>query len=264
MKSLKALSPFVLLWGLGFAPDAFGKLSDEHASLLEVIREQSSALQTAEGWQSFLKKYSKEFPVKENKPTDSVTVTKVMINSGKDEYTVGLGLRQVYLAAPIEKVCQILQTPERFRQLYGLDADSFGNTATEKAADLAPAASCEPRAFQARLVKKVPVIENQDFTLDYAAQSVPPYWFQRAKLVEDAKDFALRDNTVILEKSGEGTLLREVSYVYILRWVLRALGPQVRSVTETELKKISSAQKCAAESSSLTEVAAAACWKKAN
>lgn len=234
------------------------KLSEEHTALLEVIRQESKALESEEGWKSFVEKHAKEFPKKDEKPVDSVTVTKVMIKSGKDEYTVGLGLRQLYIGAPMEKVCQVLQSPEKFRHLYGLDADSFVGTAPESATK----ASCDPQSFQARLVKKVPVIENQDFTLDYQAQATSPLWIQRAKLVEDAKDFALRDNTVVLEKHGEGTLLREVSYVYILRWVLRALGPQVRSVTEGELKKISAAQKCAAESSELTDAAAGDCWKK--
>ena len=103
--------------------------------------------------------------------------------------------------------------------------------------------------FKARIYKKVPAIEDQDYTLEYTFTYKKPYTFIRARLDKDQKGFALRDNLKVLEETKDGLIAREISYLYPLRWYVRALGPTARSTMKTEMNKVSWMEKCLTEES---------------
>lgn len=213
------------------------------------IAEKLNTYQTAESWREFVKSAPSGYPAEVKKMT--AETDKFTLKLGGDTYTLGIGYRQVFMKADLGRVKQILTDTALWKNLYGLDAEATVDGGTRE-------------RFKARIFKKVPVISDQDYILEYREFEDGGLWFQRAVQAEDKKEFALRDNLKTLERVEGGTLLREVSLVYILRWYLRALGPQVRSTMESEITKLNHAIKCTAESAKpVTKELAGECWKLA-
>jgi hypothetical protein len=219
------------------------------SAITEEVNKEFTQLADLESWKAFLDDHPELFP--KNNSEVFVKVEKKDLKAGGGSYTVGMGYRQVFIKADIQKVKDILNNPDGFRYLYGLDADS---KVDEKKGD----------KFRARIYKKVPLVADQDYVLEYSSHQDGPVWFQRAKLVEDKKDFALRDNLKALESVEGGVIFREISMVYILKWYGKLFGPQARGIMEKELKKITLATKCAAENPTpFTTEIAQSCWQSA-
>ena len=218
--------------------------------ILTAIGTKITQLETAEAWKTFVKSKPEIFPpMKDGKST--VVVDKMTLELGGDTYTLGVGSRQMTLKADYERVKKILNTPAYWRNLYGLDADANVSEPGD--------------VFKARIFKKIPVVSNQDYTLEYRNFENGGVWFQRAQQESDKNEFALRDNLKALEKTPGGVIYREYSLVYVLRWYLRALGPQMRSVMQTELEKINVSMRCMAESPKpLSSELAKECGAQAN
>ncbi|MEQ1877504.1 MAG: hypothetical protein ABL958_12735 [Bdellovibrionia bacterium] len=201
--------------------------------ILSAIGSKISQLETAGAWRDFVKAKPDTFPlVKQGEST--VVVDKMTLELKGDTFTLGIGSRQMFLKAAFERVKKILNSPVYWKYLYGLDADANIGEPGD--------------VFKARIFKTIPVVSDQDYTLEYRNFENGGVWFQRAKQDSDKNEFALRDNLKALEKVDGGTLYREYSIVYVLRWYLRALGPQMRSVMEKELAKINVSMRCMAES----------------
>ncbi|HEX4925191.1 MAG TPA: hypothetical protein VFV50_13950 [Bdellovibrionales bacterium] len=231
----------------GGAPVAFAAIPKNE--IQNAIAERLNKYQSAQSWREFVKSVPAGFPA--DIKTMTAETDKLTLELDGDTYTLGIGYRQVFMKADFERVKKLLTDTALWKDLYGLDAEATISDAADG-------------KFRARIFKKVPVISDQDYTLEYKQFEDGGVWFQRATQAEDKKDFALRDNLKALERVDGGTLLREVSVVYILRWYLRALGPQVRSTMETEVTKLNHALKCAAESSEpVTKKLAGECWKLA-
>ncbi len=251
-----------------FAGKGLASLGPEQLRLQDFISGEVDSLNKKSGWLALIKDHS----AFSDDLKDRASVTKREVQVGGETYTLGVGYRQVFIHAPMAKVCEVLQSPGLFQDLFGLSQDAqipqdSNASGFPKSPDTLTNSNsskgCEQFSFKARITKKVPVVDDQDFVLAYDSAREGDFWFQRARPVEDHKKFALRDNLVVLTKVNEGTLLREVSYVYILRAMLRIFGPQVRSVTQGELEIISRAQKCAAEAHSLSKETLIDCSKKA-
>jgi hypothetical protein len=220
-----------------FAFSVFFFLSTAYAGhppneIQNAMGEHLSKLQSASAWREFVKSKPDGFPKDLSRPT--VLVDKMPLQLKDEAFTLGISYRQMYMKTTMERAKQIMTSPDLWRSLFGLDADSKLEETGNR--------------FKARIFKKVPVISDQDYVLEYKNLEDQGIWFQRATQAEDKKEFALRDNLKALEQADGGIILREVSIVYILRWYLRALGPQVRSVMVKELTKLNSSTKCAAES----------------
>src|SRR5690606_15004135 len=132
-------------------------------------------------------------------------------------------------------------TPELFQKIYDLDAESTVAESEPK--------QKSPKQFKARIFKKIPAIEDQDYVLEYTIIEKKPYTFIRAKLVEDRKKFALRDNLKVLEENADGMVIREISHLYPLKWYERMLGPTDLSTMKKEHNKISVIEKCLVQES---------------
>jgi hypothetical protein len=225
-----------------------GSASVSEKEIQSAIGEKLNQIQNAETWKTFLKENSDKFPPIEGGGT--VKVDKLALQIKGETFTLGLGFRQVFLKTTMERAKSLMNSPALFRYLYGLDAESKVDQ--------------ESDTFRARIFKKVPILSDQDYVLEYKSFQDKDIWFQRASQVEDKKDFALRDNLKTLEPVKDGVVFREISYVYILRWYLRALGPKVRSVMVTELEKVNHSVKCTAESEKpVSNELATDCWQKA-
>jgi hypothetical protein len=232
---------FVLLANSGYA-------AIPEKEIQTAIGERLNKLQSETAWREYIKTNADKFPSDFKRET--VLVDKSPLEVAGDSFTLGIGYRQFFMKTKMERAKKIMNSPELFKDLFGLDEDSkFGEVG---------------EVFKARIFKKVPVLSNQDYILQYEGRTDGKIWFQRAKQAEDRKNFAIRDNLKALEEVGGGVLFREVSLVYILRWYLRAAGPQVRSIMEKEMVKLNDSVKCAAESEKpLTKELAAECWKMA-
>lgn len=246
-----------LLAGLLISISAFASIPEKQ--ITEKISNKLDAIATADKWKEFLAKSEELFP-KTSKSNDktSVVVKKEELNVDDSFFTLGVGYRQTFIHAPLEKVKKILNSPELFKDLYGLDASSDVDELNGKGKP-------EDRIyFRARIFKTVPLIPNQDYVLDYTNLNEKGLWIQRAKLHKDNEHFALRDNLKVLEPSEGGTIFREVSIIYALRWYVRFFGPSVRKVMDEELAKITDSVRCLAEKEGEpTKTTAAECWKKA-
>lgn len=224
--------------------------------LTENIGKKLDLLAPPEKWQNFVKENETLFPKtgKSNDKTHVIVRKEEMLVDG-DSYTLGVGYRQTFIKAPITKVKQILNTPELFKSLYGLDANADVEPIQDKKRE-------NVTAFKARIFKHVPLVPDQDYVLDYENKEVENLWVQRAKLHKDNSRFALRDNLKVLESSQGGTIFREVSVIYALKWYVRFFGPGVRDVMTKETVKITDAVKCLAESEKEpTSELAESCWK---
>jgi hypothetical protein len=247
-----------LLIALLFSVSALAAIPEKQ--ITEGIGKKLDAIASAEKWKDFLNKSQELFP-KTSKSNDktSVVVKKEELDIDGSFFTLGVGYRQTFIHAPLAKVKKILNSPELFKDLYGLDASSDVD-------DLNGKGKPEERIyFRARIFKTVPLIPNQDYVLDYTNSNEKGFWIQRAKLHKDNEHFALRDNLKVLESSDGGTIFREISMLYALKWYVRFFGPSVRKVMDEELAKITDSVRCLAErDGDPTNAAAADCWKKSS
>lgn len=221
-----------------------------------------SKIASPEEYKTFLTKNPLAFPEIKDPNIVNVITERLEVPFEGDTYTLGIGYRQFQVKCSYERAKKLLNSPELFKSLYGLDGDSKVDIESSEIAQQ----TADQESFQARIMKSVPVISNQDFILQYSNSFYDPFWFQRAKLVVDKADFALRDNlkTIeVLKGTKDSVVMREISMVYILRWYLRALGPQVRSIMKSELERLSRAEKCTLESDQqLSHELAKSCWIK--
>ncbi len=248
---------FLTLW---FSLSSAVAIAAPEKSIAEHMAKKLDELSSPQKWEDFVSKNGKLFPKLTKEAEKSfVIVQKEELDVQGSSYTLGVGYRQIFIKAPILRVKQILNSPELFKDLYGLDADANtdGISQPEKREELT--------SFKARIYKKVPLVPNQDYILAYHNEAVGPLWIQRAKLDVDNEHFALRDNLKVLVATKEGTIFREISMIYALKWYVRFFGPGVRDVMTKELGKISNAVKCLAENGKEVNSAnAAECWKVAS
>jgi hypothetical protein len=211
--------------------------------ILEIFNQRLNDLANPEAFKKFTESNSKLFPdiVAQN---PSMVVEKEELSLKDDTFTLAIGYRQVATAKGTNTKASFLKSlwlaPELFQKIYNLDGDS--KVVSE---DLKESKD----HFKARVYKKVPGIEDQDYILDYTITYKKPYTFIRAKLDKDQKGFALRDNLKVLEETKDSLIIREISYLYPLRWYVRALGPTARKTMKVELNKVSMIEKCLVEES---------------
>lgn len=203
---------------------------------------------------SHIEELSAEASIIQNKPLD-VTVKKQDIIIEGRRWTLGRSYMRVLIKSPIDRVKKLLTSPKDFQSIYHLDAPTFVGDEFKKEAT-------SSGDFLARIYKEVPILEDQDYILSYRSFQQGVFWFQRASLAKDLKNFALRHSIQILQPiDNNTTIFREISLVYLLRWYLRLLGPQVRGVVKGELQKIAKSLKCIAESSTNDlQAASQKCW----
>jgi hypothetical protein len=231
---LRVLILFVLLFGISL----HAKVPEKE--ILDIFDKRLNDLANPESFKT-LTQNLKVFPdpTKEN-PTMVVEKEELVLDG--ETFTLAVGYRQVATAKGTQSKANFLKSlwaaPELFQKIYNLDGES-------KVAD----AELTKDHFKARVYKKVPGIEDQDYILDYTFTYQKPYTFIRAKLDKDQKGFALRDNLKVLEETPDGLIIREISYLYPLRWYVRALGPTARKTMKTELNKVSVIEKCLVEES---------------
>lgn len=224
----------VLALGLLVGPWAQGSKNQE--KLVEKMDEIISPLESYSGWKNLAKLSPKtlvKLSAKNPGPVISVEEREVELD-GKT-YTIGFGIHSVFIAAGPKTVVQILTEPRYFHKLFDLD----------KAADQFP--DRKKNSFRARIYKLVPGIETQDYVLSYRGKWKGTRWIQRARQLRDESGFALRDNIKIIEPVKGGSIHREVSIIYPLRWWARLFNGVMQKVTRRELAKVSGAIKCVAE-----------------
>lgn len=215
-------------------------------------------ISNANSWKEYLTNNTSHFPeISENSPKVSVVVIKEDFNVDGSSYTVGTSFRQLVVKASLERVKTLLSRPDLFQIMYELDKPSAADS------NLQPGDAL-PESFEANVLKKLPsVLPDQEYTLGYKAKQDGPFWFQRVTQVEDKNDFALRETLVIVESTPHGTVFREIGRLYPMQWLIRAMGPQLRSITKTELEKSSQSFICISESNEpITRTLAESCTKK--
>lgn len=222
-----------LLGNLFCASLAYAKVPEKE--ILEVFNQRLTELSTPENFKKFIEEKTNLFPdaTKEN-PSMAVEREELKVND--ETFTLAIGYRQVAMQGKADFMKSLWSAPELFQKLYNLDGES-------KVED----PNSTKTHFKARVYKKVPAIEDQDYVLDYEIFHKKPYTFVRAKLDKDNKGFALRDNLKVLEETKNGLIVREISYLYPLRWYVRALGPTARKTMKSELNKVSMIEKCLSE-----------------
>lgn len=215
---------------------AFGSIPEKE--ITEVFNQRLDNLTTPEAFKKFTEENSKLFPdsTKENL---SMIVEREELKLNNETFTLAIGYRQVAIkSTKADFLKSLWSSPELFQKIYNLDA----------ASNIDDSNSTKNR-FKARIFKKVPAIGDQDYILDYTVTHKSPFTFIRAKLDIDQKGFALRDNLKVLEETKDGLVVREISYLYPLKWYVRALGPTTRSLMKEEINKISYTEKCLIEES---------------
>ena len=225
-------------------------ISEKMAKIIEPLESQ-------EGFRKFVQEHSQEFfEVSETNALPQPPVEDYIIKIGAESYRLGMGFRSIYILATPKIVVSIVDDPQYFQALYGLDkpADIF-----QRRPD---------GTFDGLVFKLVPGVETQEYILHYSSHWEDSAWIQRAKQIKDERNFAIRDNIKYLFPQGTGTVFREVSLLYPLRWWARLFPSKVRSVTSHELAKLNAAIKCAAEKvqlgSTMSVEIAATCHKEAN
>jgi len=202
--------------------------------ILEVFNKRLDDLANAKAFSKFVADNKERFPdAKTANP--SMVVEKEELALDDDTFTLAIGYRQIFIKGKADIMKEIWATPERYNEFYNLDGESKveGNFTKDK--------------FKAHIFKKVPAIEDQDYTLEYTVTHDGKFTFIRARLDKDAKGFALRDNLKVLEETKDGLYVREISYLYPLRWYVRAMGPTARSTMKEELNKVSVMEQCLVE-----------------
>ena len=206
--------------------------------------------------QAHIEELLEEAPKIQGEPLN-VTVKKQDVIVEGRRWTLGKSYMRVLIKSPIDKVKKLLTSPEHFQSIYRLDAPTLVKGEFKKEIN-----KLKSGDFLARIYKEVPVFEDQDYILSYRSFQQGIFWFQRASLVKDLKNFALRNSIQILQPIDDNTtVFREISLIYLLRWYLRLLGPQVRGVVRSELQKLAKAFKCISESSANNlQLASRQCW----
>lgn len=211
--------------------------------ILDIFNQRLDDLANPEAFKKFVEEHTNLFP-DFSKVNPSMEVEREELKLLDDKFTLAIGYRQVATDSGTNTKADFLKSlwasPELFQKVYNLDGESKVVSEDIKVTK---------NRFKARVYKKVPAIEDQDYILDYTITHKKPYTFIRAKLDVDQKGFALRDNLKVLEETKDGLVIREISYLYPLRWYVRALGPTARSTMKTELNKISVIEKCLVEES---------------
>jgi len=252
---------------------SFAQAAVPREQITQWMNTQLSSLLTEEAFTRFAKKYIHY----QSENQVSVLVKPEEIQIKNEKYTLGLAIKAVKVDLPMDKVKRILSTPKLYQSIYNIDAP----------ADLGFLPDFS--SFRARIFKKIPVLSNQDYVLDYKPTQVGETWFLRAKLHKDNEDFALRDNLTmvntttansvvvnnIASQSDKTTQIIEVSYVYILNTLARLAGPQTRKIMQTEIRKAALAFACICDNeeikkseersevfNTLISAAAKDCWKK--
>lgn len=203
-------------------------------------------------WQQFIQSHTQLFPaLSEAKPTYT-EVTKEELKINNETFTLAICYNSALIKIDINQVKKMFTEPDKFQAIYDLSEPVAipGGTVDD---------------FQGHIYKKVTGFKDQNYTLRYQASVVGDLWCQRASMVEDKGEFALRDNFKCLEKSGDSTIYREVSFLYPLDWYVRALGPQVRTRFQQEMNWLAKVVKCISEELSGKEwdsKVAPQCWKK--
>lgn len=207
-----------------------------HTQLQKNMGQKLDQLVDAEKFKNFIKENPDYFPgVSAKKPTSLVVKREEWVIDD-EKYPLSNGYRQIYIEGNPQALKDLWTTPELFPQVYQLDKDAkvdgVKNTKTR---------------FQARIYKKVPIVADQDYTLDYEVNEIGPLFFIRARLVKDNGEFALRDNFKVIEPIDGGMIVTVVDYIYPLSGIVRALGPAVRNTLREELQKLNLLEKCFVE-----------------
>lgn len=213
--------------------------------LSEAMKSRYSELQNENKWKEFVSQNSDYFPnPSEVKNANSVKVIKEDVKARGDEFTVGISYRQAVVNAPFERVKTVLSRPDLFHVLYELDKEAHTELTYQPGDKL-------PTEFVAHISKKLPsVLPDQDYKLKYIAKQDGKVWFQQVTQIEDKTDFALRETLVVVEPlSDNKTVFREIGKLYPLQWIIRQMGPQIRSITKDELTKLYPGFACVTESS---------------
>lgn len=244
MKSLKKVAGIFVLCT---APVAMANNLEE--TVLKYFDSRLNLLTCPIKFKEFVEQNTDCFPTVSREHPTSVRVNKQKVILDGKKVALGVSYLQVLIEAPPVYVQTLLETPEWYQSLYALDRSAYMGPPTENG------------SFKAYIYKKIPVIPNQEFVLDYSRTVLGELWFQRGRLHEDRRNFALRDNLRVLEPVPGGVILREISFVYPLKWWARALYPAIRGVMKKELSQIAAVLKCAAEKRlPFTKEIANACW----
>ncbi len=189
-------------------------------------------------FKEFIQKNPELFPGVSPKKPSQIVIKREEWKIGDQTFVLSNGYRQLFIEGLNSKFLKELwSTPELFPKIYQLDKSAvipgFKNTKTH---------------YQARIYKKIPIIADQDYTLDYQVTEKPgsPY-FVRARLVKDHGEFALRDNFKSLEETPDGMVITVIDFIYPLSSIVRALGPTVRGTLKDELRKLNELEKCFTE-----------------
>lgn len=222
-----------------------------HHDISNVFRERLDKLESVEAWTKFISDHPELFPKITGESAPSTVVTEEEIKVKDDTFSIGTGHRQSFVKTKFESYKEFLNSPQLFQFAYGLDGPTKVNDP-------------DGGRFLARLQKKMPGIEDQDFTLSYTSKQMGNFYFMRAPLAEDKRNFALRDNLKVLEKVADGVIAREISIVYPLRWYVRMMAGTMRNLMKDEMNKVARSEKCILEQENgLTPEAAKSCWQKA-
>jgi hypothetical protein len=234
------------------------------AKILDVMSDFLSPLENDKGWRPFLESHRtqfKELSAQESGP--HVVVEELTTTIDGEEFKIGLAYNSVFAKVSPKQLVHILNRPQFFQYLYGLDKPAISPIARAVATSGLPTATdalskneeINEDIYNARIFKLVPGLETQDYTLSYKGRWDGETWVQRARLVKDEKKFALRDNLKVVEKSGDGSIYREVSLFYPNRWYVRLFPGTLKKVTARELAKVSEVVRCAAEEVSARKLA---------
>ena len=152
-----------------------------------------------------------------------------------------------------QRIFQILRRPDIFKELFGLDSEAHEPVDPSNLSN----------DFVAKIQKRLPIlIPNQDYKMHYTSKESGDYIFQHIEQVEDQQDFAIRETLIVIQKSGNEVIFREIGKIMPMSWMIRALGPQLRQITKSELTKMNEVLKCVAESNeTITDQLAAKCYR---
>ena len=224
---------------------------DFKSSVMEYFDSRLDGLTGVAAFETFVQDHPHYFPEISFENPVHVVVDKERVRIGKKKIKIGTSYLQVVIEGDPAFLRQMMESPHWYKDIYDLDNEaSLGSVE-------------EGGRFKAHIFKKVPVISDQDYILTFWSRSIDNLWFQRATLVEDLKDFALRDNLKILQPVEGGVVYREVSFVYPLGWLARALSGMARKTMIKELKIMGNAIKCIAEKGlPFDPTFAESCWER--
>lgn len=221
---------WLLLFSFVFASD------DVHVRLQKMMEQKLDQLVDVQNFEKFVKDHPEYFPGLTPKKQSTLIVKREEWELEGEKYPLSNGYRQFFIAGNPQTLKDLWTSPEYFARVYQLDKD--GKVEGSK--------NSKTR-FQSRIYKKVPIVDDQDYTLDYEVTDKKDYYFVRARLVKDNGGFALRDNFKVLKVVPGGMEVTVVDYIYPLSSIVRALGPAVRGTLRDELQKLNVLEKCFVE-----------------